>query len=415
MTPTRRSNGEGSKPYQRPDGRWQIKIRTTQTATGTPLRKTIYGKTRAEAVAKARAYTRQLENGLIADSGKQTLHQWAEQWLTLKSRQVRPQTLKAYRGYLERWAYPTPVARKKLNALKPKDIEAVYERMRTAGVKESTVHHMHRIFKICLKSAVDNDLIYRSPMDRVSAPVVEPFEPVVLTPAKSRELIAAAALHPNAAALTLNLALGLRQGERLGLCWSDIDFEQGTMNIERTTVQVLWRHGCERTVTEEPTCGMAHARRCPQKQGGGFRMGPTKNKAGTRLIPVPRPLLEQLRTHKLQQRKQRLETGPAWTGAKDVYGKTWDLVFTDRLGRCVRPNDDWKVWHEFTTENGVENMRVHDARHTAATVLLSMRVSPQVTMDIMGWSSPSMLAKYQHVLDEMKQDAVNKVSDALFG
>lgn len=144
-------------------------------------------------------------------------------------------------------------------------------------------------------------------------------------------------------------------------------------------------------------------------------MGPPKNKAGKRTVPLPEPLVEMMRAHKINQRRKQLEAGKSWVGAVDAHGKKWDLVFTDDRGRLIRPNYDWEAWSAFTRAHGIEGMRVHDARHTAATVLLSMGVSPQVTMDIMGWSSVSMLGRYQHVLDEMRQDAADKVANVLFG
>lgn len=413
---TRRSNGEGSTPRKRKDGRWQINIQTNQTSTGTETRKTLYGRTRAEVVAKARTYRRQLEAGLLADSSNQTLHNWAETWLTtIAPQRVRPQTLATYRGYITRWVYTTPVAGKQLDQIKPKDIEHLYQRMRAAGMKESTVHHLHRVLAICFKAAVTNDLLARNPMDRVPKPQVETFNPVVLSPAKARQLITALEDDEEwGLTHTINLALGLRQGERLGLCWEDINFETGTMRIERTIIMQTWKHGCT-PAGKPPTCGRKTGNACPQRHGGGFLMGPPKNKAGARTVPLPAPILTRLKEHRTQQRRLRLALGKDWVGALDATGKQWDLVFTDSFGRLIRPNYDWKAWNRFTTAQGVEGMRVHDARHTAATVLLSMGVSPQVTMDIMGWSSPSMLGRYQHVLDEMRAEAAQKVAGALFG
>lgn len=413
---TRRSNGEGTTPIKRADGRWVISIRTTQTTTGKETRKYIYGRTRAEAVAKARTYRKQLETGILADTTNQTLHQWAEQWAThIAAQRVRPQTLRTYRGYLQRWAYTTPIANKPLTNIKPKDIEYLYQRMREAGMKESTVHHLHRILAICFKAAVTNDVLARNPLDRVPKPQPETFDPVVLSPTKARELIAALEDDEEwGLTHTINLALGLRQGERLGLCWDDLDVEAGVLRVERTIIMQTWKHGCA-PAGKAPVCGRKTGNACPQRTGGGFIMGPPKNKAGTRIVPLPAPILTRLKTHRANQRALRLALGKDWVGAVDANGQSWDLVFTDSYGRLIRPNYDWKAWNQFTTSHGVEGMRVHDARHTAATVLLSMGVSPQVTMSIMGWSSPSMLGRYQHVLDEMRAEAAEKVAGALFG
>lgn len=412
---TRRSNGEGTAPRKRADGRWHIRIRTTQTATGTPTRKDLYGKTRAEVVAKARAYRKQLDEGVFAGTGSQTLHQWAEYWLEdIQAAKVRPQTLAGYRGYLERWTYTTPIARKPLDRIKPADIEHIYTRMRACGLKESTVAHMHRVLSMCFKAAVTNDILLRSPLDRVTKPQIEKFNPVVLSPEQARQMVQALKNDDKwGATHTLNLTLGLRQGERLGLIWDDVNLDAGTLRVERTIVMKLWEHGCTHS-GRQPTCGRKNGGDCPQRHNGGFVMGPPKNRAGTRTIPLPNQLVDILKHHKVQQRRRQLEAGTRWVGAIDAAGKKWDLVFTNSRGQLIRPNEDWKAWNSFTINQGVKGMRVHDARHTAATVLLSMGVSPQVTMDIMGWSSPSMLARYQHVLDEMRREATDKIASALF-
>lgn len=413
---TRRSNGEGSTPRKRKDGRWQINVQTSQTTGGSTHRKTLYGRIRAEVVAKARSYRKHLETGILADTGNQTLHSWAETWRThIAAQRVRPQTLSSYRGYIQRWVNPTPIAQKQLENIKPKDIEYLYQRMRDVGIKEATVHHLHRVLAICFKAAVTNDIIARNPLDRIPKPQAETFEPVVLSPVKARELIAALEDDDEwGLTHTINLALGLRQGERLGLCWSNLDTKTGTLQVERTIIMQTWKHGYAPN-GKDTVCGRKTGSACPQRHGGGFIMGPPKNKAGTRLVPLPTPILTRLKTHKVNQRRLRLPTGRDWVGAIDANGKEWDLIFTDHYGRLIRPNYDWKAWNEFTTKHGIEGMRVHDARHTAATVLLSMGVSPQVTMSIMGWSSPSMLGRYQHVLDEMRAEAAEKVTGALFG
>lgn len=413
---TRRSNGEGSKPLKRADGRWQIKVRTTQTTTGQPTRKTIYGKTRAEAVAKAKEYINNLDNGLMADTNRITLQKWSEHWLTnIVAHKVREQTLRSYRGYMERWAYPTPTARLPLTKIKPTHIDTIYQRMREHGLSENTVNHMHKVLSICFKAAVDRDILAKSPMDRVSLPQFETYEPKIATPTQAQNMVKELRHDKEwGLAFTLALALGPRQGERLALCWPDVDLQAGKLRIERSVVMRTWQHGCVKT-GEPPRCGKKQGSYCPERHSGGFVMGPPKNRAGSRENVIPEPLLQMFAEHKSRQRRRQLEAGREWVGAVDAEGKKWDLVFTDRYGRLVRPNYDWKAWRAFTQKHGLEGMRVHDARHTAATLLLAIGVAPQVAMDMLGWSSPEMLRRYQHVLDEMRVDAMEKVSDALFG
>lgn len=141
-------------------------------------------------------------------------------------------------------------------------------------MKESTVHHLHRILAICFKAAVANDILARNPMGRVPKPQVETFDPVVLSPAKARELIATLEDDEDWGH-TMNLALGLRQGERLGLCWDDVDFEADTLRVERTIIMQTWKHGCTHK-GKEPACGRRRGTACPQRYGGGFIKGPTQ-------------------------------------------------------------------------------------------------------------------------------------------
>ena len=91
-----------------------------------------------------------------------------------------------------------------------------------------------------------------------------------------------------------------------------------------------------------------------------------------------------------------------------------ELVFCQRSGNAYQASKDWQAWKAFLKDAGVPPVRVHDARHTAATLLLLMGVDGRVVMDMMGWSVASMLKRYQHVLDVMKVEAAKKVGDALW-
>ncbi|MFI8597734.1 tyrosine-type recombinase/integrase [Rothia koreensis] len=244
----------------------------------------------------------------------------------------------------------------------------------------------------------------------IQAPKAEKFHPTVITPAKARELVTAAADDDVwGPCFMLALALGPRQGERLGLCWDDLDLEKGSVRIRRELGVLPWKHGCGRS-----GCGHAPSR-CPQRRGGGFCMMETKSESGARTAALPSQLVAALKRQKAAQARWKVEEGENWVGFVDSEGVAWDLVFTRRTGRPIDNKVDRAAWKEFTEAHGVEGMRVHDARHTAATVLLALGVDPRVVMDVMGWSQSSMLTRYQHVLDEMKVSAAAKVGDALFG
>ncbi|MEX3610028.1 site-specific integrase [Rothia sp. LK2588] len=389
MPKTHRAPGEGSKPYKRGDGRWQINARTTQTTTGKPTRKAFTGRTRAEVTEKYRAWRRNLDAGNLEDPTKTTLATWITYWLeNVAATEVSPRTHRDYTQQLTKWVLNHPAAETTLTKLNTLHVERILNSMRQAGKSESTVLKLYRVLSKALKDAVHRDMITRNPAERLKAPKPAQFEAGVITPAQAKTLISTLRFDDEfGPSFTVALALGLRQGERLGLCWDDVDLDAGVLKVRRALAVA---------------------------PGGGFVMKSPKSAAGTRTIALPPQMVEVFRRQRVIQAKWRLEEGPAWTGAVDVEGREWDLVFTSRRGDRILPAYDRRNWKRVTGGLGLD-LRVHDARHTAATVLLSLGVSSRVVMQMMGWSSASMLQRYQHVLEEMEREAADRVGAALFG
>lgn len=114
-----------------------------------------------------------------------------------------------------------------------------------------------------------------------------------------------------------------------------------------------------------------------------------------------------IESHRRAQLSERLAAGSLW----DEGG--W--LFATRLGRPINPNGDCREWKALLVRAGVRHARLHDARHTAATVLLVLGVPERTVMSIMGWSSTSMAARYQHVTQPSRREVANRVGGLLFG
>jgi integrase len=99
--------------------------------------------------------------------------------------------------------------------------------------------------------------------------------------------------------------------------------------------------------------------------------------------------------------------------AADMWTKT-DYVFTTPTGRPLNPNTDYHTWKRLLEDAKVEERRLHDARHTAATVLLLLEVPERTVMAIMGWSSTAMAARYQHVTDRIRRGVAKRVGGLLW-
>ena len=153
-------------------------------------------------------------------------------------------------------------------------------------------------------------------------------------------------------------------------------------------------------------CGQRDAH-CPDRVGGGWFLSEPKSRAGRRTIGLPQPLVAALRVQRTNQARERLVAGSMW--------HDHDLVFAIEDGRPIQANRDWKEWKALLAAAGVRDARLHDARHTAATLLLTQGVHPRVAMQILGHSQISLtMNTYSHVMPEIARAATDLVADALF-
>lgn len=415
---SRRAKGEGSAPTLMPDGRWRAELTIGTDARGKRRRLTFYGSSKTECRLNLRAAIKAREDGVLVDGKAPTLSEWLHHWHDniAPHSKVRPRTLVGYRSYVRTWVDTSPIGKVRLDKLTPEHLEQIYKAMRDANRSETTVSQLHRILSRALTIAVRRGRLATNPAKRMDAPQPATFEPDILTPDDARKLRVAAEAMPGGARWLVALALGLRQGEALALAWDKIDLDGHQLHVHRELYSLPWQHGCpesEDKPDEKKPCGR-RADHCKDRHSGGRFVGIPKSDAGKRTVPLPEQLAVVLREHKAAQIRTRAEEGARWSGFTSENGVTLDLVFCQVNGKAIQASKDWQAWKAFLKASGVPAVRVHDARHTAATLLLLMGVDGRVVMDIMGWSVASMLKRYQHVLDEMKVEAAKRIGDALW-
>jgi len=420
-TRTRRGNQDGSEPRQRKDGRWQANYPIGQRPDGSTILKSVYGKTKADCRAKVRKLAQEVAAGNMPAGRSPKLIEWLDYWLiniapaTAKS----PQSRRGYKNKIDNHVRGHRVASKRLTALTPGDIEAIYATMRAPqphvsgqprpAVSESSVAGLHRVLRRALNVAVKRGFLGKNPLLLLDSPTGGDFEPQVYTTEEVRRMIQAAQSRDDEARWLLNLMLGPRQGEALGLTWPDVDFKSNKLRIERELFTLPWAHGCLPDAGGEPTCGRSKGVHCPDRHGGGYFTGPPKSSAGVRSVTMPTPLRNALLRH--AQTQQTVRKHEPWEPWVDQDGVERDLVFCRPGGLPMYPKADWSAWRSLLAEAKVPAGRPHDGRHTAATTLLLLGVDQRVVMEILGWSQISMLQRYQHVLDEMHQDVADKLTD----
>jgi integrase len=396
----RRGNGEGAI-YETKDGRWRAAATLPDGR-----RKYVSAATRAEVAAKLRQVQRHVDDGLPVgtDGRAPTVETWMRHWLdNIAAHKVRASTLDGYRSKTDVRILPS-LGRHRLDRLSETHVEQWQAALLADGLAPTTVLQCHRILSRSLTVAMQRRIVARNVCTLVDAPSGVREEVKPLSSADARAVLASAAGQHNEARWSVALALGLRQGEALGLAWDCVDLEAGTLTVRRALQRRRWAHGCE----TPKKCG--RAAQCPQRRGGGLHLVPPKSRAGRRVITLPKPLVDALKVHRSRQNGARLAAGEVWADALEGVA----LLFTSPIGRPIDPAADWKAWHALLRAAGVPRARLHDARHTAASLLLEKGVPARVVMEILGHSQISLtLGTYSHVAPVLQQEAADRMSSAL--
>ncbi|NUS86745.1 MAG: tyrosine-type recombinase/integrase [Streptomyces sp.] len=399
---TRRPNG-ASSIYQGKDGKWHGRVTVGVKDDGSPDRRHVERKTQAEVIQAVRELEKLREQGTVPKPGKPwTVKAWLTHWLEniTPPPVVRATTYSAYRVAVNRHLIPG-IGRHQLKRLEPEHLERLYAKMqREKGLSPATAHQAHRTIRVALAEAQRRGHIVRNVAALAKAPKLGEQEIEPYSVAEIQHLLEEALKGRNSARWAIALALGLRQGEALGLRWKDVDLETGTLRVRRNRVRPKYEHGCA------GDCGRKYPGYCPDRKRSNKDTDETKSRAGKRVIGLPDALVDLLKAHREQQSKERETAGTWW--------KEGGWLFATENGEALNPRSDYDQWKALLEAAKVRDGRLHDARHTAATVLLLLGVSERLVMAIMGWSSSAMAARYQHVTDGMRRSVAEQVDGLIW-
>ncbi len=351
----RRGQGEGSI-YLRKDGRWCASITLENRK-----RKSFYGKTRKEVQEKLRVALNEQKQDILSTGPQQTMKQFLEQWLEeVHKPSIRIGTYKGYRGYLDKHILPA-LGRIPIQKLTPQHVQAFYTRKQQEGLSAKSINNIHGMLHKALDHAVRWGLVPRNVCDAVSLPKQTRHE------MQARQLLVAARGHSLEGLLTLAVTTGMRSGELLALKWQDINFDTGSLHIRRSMGYISRKDYLE----FEP-----------------------KTAKGRRKIVLPPFVCEALKQHHTRQLEEHLKAGTRW--------QDHDLVFCNIYGGYLDPAHLRQRFDKLLKDEGLPDVRIHDLRHSAATILLGMGVPAKVVQEILGHSQISMTMDiYSHVLPDM--------------
>ena len=368
----KRGNGEGSIT-RRKDGLYMARY-TVQTATGSK-RKTLYGKTRQEVSERLNKALTDRDGGLIFDAENLTVSEYLDRWLRDSVQgSVSTRTYKSYGQQVRRYLKPS-LGRMKLRKLNPMHVQRMYREMQDRGLAARTVQYTHAVLHRALKQARSWGIVGRNVAEDVDPPQVKREEIRPLNRDQTRALLKAAEGNRLEALYIVAVHTGMRPGEILGLRWDDVNFDSGTLQLNRAL------------------------------SDGEFNA--PKTARSRRRIKLTAGSVKALRAHRKRQLEERMQKAGLW--------KDHGLVFPSTVGTPLSHRNVVRSFKALLKRADLPaSIRLYDLRHTCATLLLSRNVHPKYVQELLGHASIALtLDTYSHVIPGMDGGTASAMEDAL--
>lgn len=399
-----RSKGDGS--LVKIGEYWTARVELPPAPDGKRRQKKVRSKNRGTAVQKLRDLRKELDQHGDVITAAPTVTAWCESWLkTTAPERLRPRTLDTYRGYIQRWIIPA-IGRVKLSDVTPRHVEAVQELCKTGygegadakkPVSSTTRLQIHRILAVLLRDAVRAGHLRSNPAskDHVEAPRKRHYEAQTLDVAQTRDLLAVVAEHPRAARWSEALFTGKRQAECLGTERPYVTLPETIdpgVAIESGQIEVRWQ-------VQKLKHGTRPDESIPQRElDRGYWMLPPKTGGSFRVVPVITPLALALQRH--------IDTMPPPT-------ENHDLLYRRADGMPIDQKTDRDEWKDLLRTAELPLVRLHDARHGVATLLLMAGVDIHVIQTILGHSSVLTTRGYAHVNTRLAREGLERMHSLL--
>lgn len=372
MARKRRGRGEGSI-FQRADGRWTATITVGYNANGKRQRRTVYGKTKGDAMDKLTALTSQKLDGSLRAAERITLGNFLKCWLQdviLPERSDN--TYASYQLVVNRHVNPH-IGGIQLDRLNPACVQGMLASMKRAGVGDRTRQNVYVVLKSALSLAVKWGKVSRNACDGVDKPRAVTREMNPLLADEARHVLAETRDERFHAMFSLALSTGMRQGEMFGLPWCNVDLNAGTLRVTQQLTETT----------------------------GNLKLGPPKTSRSRRTLELTGATVDALASH----RARMLREGHAAAAT----------VFCDSKGGLLRKSNFRNhVWIRTLKDVGIDYRGFHNLRHTYATLALGAGVPVHVVSAILGHANAATtLNIYAHVLDGMQSAARDTIDRVL--
>jgi integrase len=397
------ANGEGSIFQRKSDNRW-VGSAYVLTVDGARKRKTVYGDTWEEAHEKLVELKSKSQRGIPVPNRAWNVGDYLRYWLQVYVSELKPKTAEGYESAVRLHLIPD-LGRKRLDRLQVQHVKTflngfkvkclccasgadkrrkVDRRCCSAGrccqrrPSVRQVQYVHAVLRNALQHAMREELVSRNVamLVKVKTPRYKTGKGLLLDEVKA--LLRAVRDHRLYALYLVAATMGLRRGELLGLRWSDVNLDKGTVEVAKTV----------------------------QRTGGRLLIQDAKTESSESVIPLPEMTRKALQEHRDRQDKERIDAGDVW--------QDHDLVFPSEVGTPIEPRNLSRHFATLRAKAGLEAVRLHDLRHTVVSVLMDLGVPPHTVQAIARHSDVKItLQVYAHTNLTAMREALNKLDEWL--
>lgn len=361
--------------------RWYIRYYPGKDRNGKWLQKWEGSwETKRDAERVLRQRIDELESTFDRKGETSTMAVYLRYWLETYCKQhLAENTVRGYRVNIENHIIPQ-IGFIPLDKLKPTEIQNLYTNLLNKGLSGTSVRYVHNNLHKALSQAVKAQLIPKNPADYVEPPRVDRYEAQPLTPEQVKTLLKSCRGEDIYLPVLLAVTLGLRRGETLGLQWSNVDLQNGTLTVRQSA-----------SFTPD-----------------GIHLSTTKTRNSRRTLLLPEGLHSTLQTALSQQEERRKELGASFNPL--------GLVCCREDGSPLTANVLQHNFRDTLLRSGLPQIRFHDLRHTNATLMLRNAVPAKIVSAMLGHSSIGItMDTYSHVITEMQEGATGVIDGLLCG
>ena len=341
--------------------------------------------TKKEAEKRLSELLHELDTGTFMKPGKTTLAEYLERWMKDYARpNLAPRTVEGYESIIRKHLIPK-LGHLLLTQLKPEHLQKYYAELMQSGrcsnrggLSAQTVRHHHTALHKAIQTAVEWGLLTRNVADAVRPPRAAQAEMQTWNEDEIMHFLEAAKATPYYALFYTAIFTGMRRSELMALRWQDVDFILSQIYVNRSIHQL---------------------------RDGSFIFRSPKTAKGRRLVAMPPSAILVLQDHYNKVAQDRKVLG--------VTLRDDDLVFGEADGRPMRPNRITRAWPMLAASAGLKVIRLHDARHTHASIMLKKGIHPKIVHERLGHASIAItLDTYSHVSPGLQAAAAKSFDEA---